>query len=282
MALRDIKWGFVATIFMGSLVMFGLGVSLGRHFPNQQAEETNELGRRLSDVCTGQNSEQSRALCEIIFATHGRINEGSISREEDQSQRDAQFLNSLSDIISCPSHITAGACPLPYLRDFQTCPAAVSALFKAKPEKLPGALSQSRVRRILSTAGSLSEYLWKFVLASIAFSLFARVASARYVFALWACIPSIWFFNHAPWYLIWIWYGLSTAATADLRWNIPVPRTIIFIYLCVFSIIFTAWQAFKNSWELQLYWVLFLAVAVPLEPAFDFLVSKIPMPNTND
>jgi hypothetical protein len=56
---------------------------------------------------------------------------------------------------------------------------------------------------------------------------------------------------------------------------------LIFFYLCALGAVILAWQAFKNSREVWFYSVLFLAVAVPLEPAFDFIISKIPTPNTN-
>jgi hypothetical protein len=244
-------------------------------------------------------SIQSNGLCQIVFAANSRLYQPSISSKESQSQKDAQFLDwrkiqrllhsskhklshgTVSDIISDPSNTTPGTCSLPQLGDFQTCPSPSSTLSQLLPRNPPGVPPQSRIRRILSTVGILSVYLWKFVLVSVTFSSIAKVAGARYVFALWACVPSIWFFEHAPWYLVWTWYGFASTATADLRWNIPVPRTLIFWYLCALSAVILAWQAFKNSREVWFYSVLFLAVAVPLEPAFDFITSKIPMPNTN-
>jgi hypothetical protein len=125
----------------------------------------------------------------------------------------------------------------------------------------------------MSTIGTITFYFLKFSLFSGTLTVVSKVAGARYTFALWACVPAIWFFQHAPWYVTWAWYGLSTTAAADLRWNIPVPRMVIFFYLAALAAIMVGWQYFKNSREVSGYTLLFLAVAVPLEPAFDFIDS---------
>jgi hypothetical protein len=54
MALRDINWGYAAAVFTVALVVFGSGVSLGRYIPPQQGEESIALGRRLADICAGE------------------------------------------------------------------------------------------------------------------------------------------------------------------------------------------------------------------------------------
>jgi hypothetical protein len=54
MALRDINWKYVTAVSTVPLVVFGSGVSLGRYISPQQGEESIALGRRLADICAGE------------------------------------------------------------------------------------------------------------------------------------------------------------------------------------------------------------------------------------
>jgi hypothetical protein len=174
--------------------------------------------------------------------------------------------------------MSQGTCPRPKLSDFATCPPPPSTRsyshlrtpFEAPPE--------SRTRKILSTIGTLSVYIWEFVLATTAFTYTSKVVGQRTIFALWACVPALWFFHHAPWYAIWTWYGFATTAATDLRWKLPVPRTVMFFYLCALMVVMIVWHAFWSTREVSMYLFLFVTVAVPLEPMFDFVVEKIQTP----
>ncbi len=182
----------------------------------------------------------------------------------------------VSGTISDPSNTRLGTCSLSQLEDFQTCPSSSSTLSQIQPRNLPGVPPQSRTWRIMSTVGIFSVYVWKLAIFLIPSTYIIKAAGPRYVFALWASIPSIWFLKHAPSYVVWVWYLLSSAATADLRFSIPLPRSWIFFYLCGLSAIVIVWQIVKSSREISFYMVLFFAVVVPLEPAFEFIISQIP------
>lgn len=158
-----------------------------------------------------------------------------------------------------------------------------STLCQFKSRDLPRTSPPSKTQRVLFTIGTICVCIWEFLFVYITFSSIATATNARYVFAIWACVPSIWFFKHAPWYLVWTWYCLATTATADLRWTLPVPRTLLFFYLCVLSSVTLVFHIFRSNSEIPLYLVLFIIVAVPLEPAFDYVlefVPKIPIPDT--
>jgi len=53
---------------------------------------------------------------------------------------------------------------------------------------------------------------------------------------------------------------------------------VMFFYLSALMVVMILWYFFWNSREISIYVVLFLAVAVPLEPAMDFFYEAILRP----
>jgi hypothetical protein len=107
--------------------------------------------------------------------------------------------------------------------------------------------------------------------------LFAgSVFGARYFFWPWVCFPWIWFFKDASASYILIWYSLGSFVVYDMSFmQYKVSRTLISMYLIAVSCMLWAWFVVKGSREVRFSLFCFLAVAVPLDPFFDWALAYI-------
>lgn len=137
-------------------------------------------------------------------------------------------------------------------------------------------LKQSRFYRtvnLLATAGTL---FWKYSLFGTAGFIVGGALGARYFFWPWVCFPWYWFFRDAPAVYVLCWWGLASFAVHDMSFmQYKVSRGLIFAGLLVLTCMNWVWYIVKGSREVSFSLFCFLAVAVPLDPFFEVVLTYL-------
>jgi hypothetical protein len=135
---------------------------------------------------------------------------------------------------------------------------------------------QSRFRRIISFLATTSTLVWKWAIFSAAGLAVGYIFGARYFFWPWVCFPWIWFFKDASASCILIWYSLGSFTAYDLGFmQYKVSRSLIAMFLVAITCMAWAWFVVKGNREVAFSLFCFLAVAVPLDPFFDWALPYI-------
>jgi len=135
-------------------------------------------------------------------------------------------------------------------------------------------LAQSWHYRTISHIGTFGTLFWKYVLFGTAGLILGGALGARYFFWPWVVFPWYWFFRDASAAYIVCWWGFATFAVHDLDFmKYKVSRGMIVAGLLVLTLMNTAWYLVRGSKEVSFSLFCLLAVAVPLDPCFEIVLT---------
>jgi len=283
----SIGWRRAPGIGLVIFSIWGLGVSVGRLVPAAQSPES--LAQKLTHICSNYQNVQPFAICQTIFAAKFKDEDWTeaASGGVPQALLDADFLNFISSFLSLENDDLLGqaACEVA-----NTIPQAICSIESTSPimmkkkvriqydtrELMMNQPEQSIFRRVIRFFATTSTWVWKWVIFSMTGLVVGQVFGARYFFWPWVCFPWIWFFKDASSSYILIWYGLGSFVVYDLGFmQYKVSRGLIAIFIIAFTCMTWTWYIVKGNREVAFSLFCFLAVAVPLDPFFDWAIPYI-------
>ena len=103
-----------------------------------------------------------------------------------------------------------------------------------------------------------------------------RYLGGRYCFWSWICFPWIWFFKDASASYILFWFSFTSFAVYDLDFmRYKVSRGLMCAFLVAVTCMCWIWFLVKGNREVTFSLFCFLAVAVPLDPFFDWVLTHV-------